>query len=110
VGSTGTASFATETSIVPIPGGSSIGRDLSHGADQQPGVPSPGVIAYRSALIGRICSRLACAERESRNRAIASATTPLRAEPRHVGLEARLIELHELAAIERIDAALELRA
>ena len=66
----------------------------------------------RSPLVMRICSRSACAGRESRNRPTASAGAPRwpSAETPHVRLEVRRVDLHELAALERIDAGLKLRA
>lgn len=78
-----------------------VGCDLSHSHHQQFGVPPPRVLTPSLRLVARICSRSDCALRESRNRAIASATESgsSRDETRHVRVEVRLVNLYEVPTL-----------
>jgi len=89
-----------------------IGGNLSHRGHQEGGVPPSGVIAPALAArredLFEIGLRRA---REPKSRhSSADAARCGSAETRHVRLEVRLTDLHELAPLERIDASLKMGA
>src|SRR5690606_7458114 len=66
----------------------------------------------RSALVARMLARSICAGRASRNRGIRLARVPVnrRRQPFEVAFKIGVIDLGEVAAFERIDPSLDLRA